>query len=157
MIDLDLSDQIATLRQTFSDIRAVVGVDKLAAEIADLSEQAGAQDLWDDPEAAQKVTSTLSHRQTELARIESLQRRIDDLEVLVQMANEGDDADSADEAKIELTAIQKNLGELEVTTLLNGEYDDRPAVITIRSGAGGVDAADFAEMLMRMYLRTSTR
>jgi peptide chain release factor 2 len=140
MIDLDLSDQIATLRQTFSDIRAVVGVDKLAAEIADLSEQAGAQDLWDDPEAAQKVTSTLSHRQTELARIESLQRRIDDLEVLVQMANEGDDADSADEAKIELTAIQKNLGELEVTTLLNGEYDDRPAVITI-------------EMLMRMYLR----
>lgn len=153
MIDLDLSDQIATLRQTFSDIRAVVGVDKLAAEIADLSEQAGAQDLWDDPEAAQKVTSALSHRQTELARIESLQRRIDDLEVLVQMANEGDDADSADEAKIELTAIQKNLGELEVTTLLNGEYDDRPAVITIRSGAGGVDAADFAEMLMRMYLR----
>ena len=153
MIDLDLSDQIANLRQTFSDIRAVVGVDKLEAEIAELSAQAGAQDLWDDPDAAQKVTSALSHRQSELARIESLQRRIDDLEVLVQMANEGDDVESADEAKVELASIQQNLGDLEVSTLLNGEYDDRPAVITIRSGAGGVDAADFAEMLQRMYLR----
>ncbi|HEY4224217.1 MAG TPA: peptide chain release factor 2 [Pseudolysinimonas sp.] len=153
MIDLDLSDQIATLRQTFSDIRSVVGVDKLEAEIASLTTQAEAPDLWDDPDAAQKVTSALSHRQSELARIESLQRRIDDLEVLVQLANEGDDADSAEEAKTELAAIQKNLGELEVTTLLNGEYDDRPAVVTIRSGAGGVDAADFAEMLQRMYLR----
>jgi peptide chain release factor 2 len=154
MIELDLSDQIATLRKTFDDIRAVIGVDKLEAEIARLTTLSEAQDLWDDPDNAQKVTSALSHRQAELTRITSIERRLDDLEVLVQLATEGDgDATSASEAESELADLQKNLGDLEIQTLLDGEYDARPAVITIRAGAGGVDAADFAEMLLRMYLR----
>jgi peptide chain release factor 2 len=154
MIELDLSDQIATLRKTFDDIRAVIGVEKLEAEIARLNTLAEAQDLWDDPDNAQKVTSSLSHRQSELARIANIERQLDDLEVLVQLATEGDgDATSAREAEAELVDLQKNLGDLEIQTLLDGEYDARPAVITIRAGAGGVDAADFAEMLMRMYLR----
>ncbi|WP_166870257.1 MULTISPECIES: peptide chain release factor 2 [unclassified Salinibacterium] len=153
MIELDISEQIAQLRSTFADIRSVVGVDRLEAEIADLSEQAGVPDLWDDTEKAQKVTSALSHRQSELARITSIQSRLDDLEVLVEMANEGHDEESWREAEAELKALQANLGDLEVQTLLNGEYDPRPAVVTIRAGAGGVDAADFAEMLLRMYLR----
>lgn len=153
MIDLDLSDQIATLRTTFSDIRSVVDTAKLEAEIAELSEQAGAPDLWDDTDRAQKVTSDLSHRQSELKRVTEIEQRLDDLEVLIEMANEGDDAESAQEAEQELVALQKAIGDLEVQTLLDGEYDARPAVITIRAGAGGVDAADFAEMLMRMYLR----
>ena len=157
MLDFDLSPEISALRSTFGDIRQVVGVDSLRAEIADLSEKAGAQDLWDDPEAAQKVTSALSHRQSELARIESIERRLDDLEVLVDLANEADDEDSAEEARAELAEITKILGVLEVQTLLNGEYDARPAVVTIRAGAGGVDAADFAEMLLRMYLRWAER
>jgi peptide chain release factor 2 len=153
MVDLDLSGQIAALRMTFADIRSVVGVDRLEADIADLSEQAGAPDLWDDTDRAQKVTSELSHRQSELARITSIDRRLDDLEVLVEMAVDGDDQESADEAVAELASLQKLLGDLEVQTLLNGEYDQRAAVVTIRAGAGGVDAADFAEMLLRMYLR----
>jgi peptide chain release factor 2 len=154
MIELDLSDQIASLRRTFDDIKAVIGVEKLEAEIADLSEKAGAPDLWDDPDAAQKITSALSHRQSELARVTGFERRLDDLEVLVQLATEGDgDAESAAEAQTELTALQQAIGDLEVQTLLDGEYDDRAAVVTIRSGAGGDDATDFAEMLMRMYLR----
>ena len=153
MLDLDLSEQIAQLRSTFHDIRSVVDVDALTAEIARLSEEAGAPDLWDDTDKAQKVTSALSHRQGELAKIESIQARLDDLEVLIELANEAGDEESAEEARVELISIQKVLGDLEVQTLLNGEFDARPAVITIRSGAGGVDAADFAEMLMRMYLR----
>jgi len=154
MIELDLSDQIASLRSTFGDIRAVIGVERLEREIAELSEKAGAPDLWDDPEEAQKVTSTLSHRQAELARVTGIERRLDDLEVLVQLATEGEgDAESAAEAEAELTALQQAIGDLEVQTLLDGEYDDRAAVVTIRSGAGGDDATDFAEMLLRMYLR----
>ncbi|ARJ05636.1 peptide chain release factor 2 [Cnuibacter physcomitrellae] len=153
MLDLDLSDQISQLRATFADIRSVVDVDSLKAEIARLSDEAGAPDLWEDTEKAQKVTSALSHRQSELARIEGIERRLDDLEVLVELAIEADDADSAEEARNELASLEKVLGDLEVQTLLNGEWDPRPAVMTIRAGAGGVDAADFAEMLMRMYLR----
>ena len=157
MIDLDLSDQIAALRSTFADITSVVDVERLRRTIAELSEQAGAPDLWDDTEKAQKVTSALSHRQSELARIPEIQNRLDDLDVLVEMAIEGDDVESAEEAKAELASLQKVLGDLEVQTLLDGEYDDRGAVVTIRSGAGGDDATDFAEMLMRMYLRWAER
>lgn len=153
MDELDFTADIAALRSTFDDIRSVIGVDRLQAEIERLSEQAGAPDLWDDPEAAQKVTSALSHRQSELARITSIEQRLDDLEIMVQLSNEEQDASAAADAKTELAAITSLLGDLEVQTLLDGEYDQRPAVITIRAGAGGVDAADFAEMLMRMYLR----
>ncbi|RZU64585.1 peptide chain release factor 2 (bRF-2) [Microterricola gilva] len=153
MIELDLSDQIAALRSTFGDIRAVLDVDAITADIARLSEAAGAPDLWDDTENAQKITSALSHRQSELAKITSITSRLDDLEVLVELANEAGDEDSAQEARAELASLQKLMGELEVQTLLDGEFDPNPAVVTIRAGAGGVDAADFAEMLMRMYLR----
>ena len=153
MLDLDLSQDIASLRSTFRDIRAVVDVDALEAEIARLSEQAGAPDLWDDTDNAQKVTSALSHRQSELARVKNIDSRLDDLEVLVELANEADDEESAAEARTELQSLQTALGDLEVQTLLSGEYDDRAAIVTIRSGAGGDDATDFAEMLMRMYLR----
>ena len=157
MIDLDLGAEIAALRSTFNDIRSVIGVERLEAEIADLSEKAGAQDLWDDPDAAQKVTSALSHRQSELARIVGIESRLDDLEVLVELAIEGDDEAAAQEARDELVALQKTLGDFEVQILLDGEYDDSGAVVTIRSGAGGDDATDFAEMLMRMYLRWAER
>lgn len=153
MNELDIASDIAELRSTFADIRAVVGVEKLQAEIADLSEKAGAHDLWDDPEAAQKVTSALSHKQSDLARVEALQQRLDDIEVLVELANEEADESAAAEVRTELADIQRVLGDLEVRTLLSGEWDARPAVMTIRAGAGGVDAADFAEMLQRMYLR----
>ncbi|EPR75827.1 Peptide chain release factor 2 [Leifsonia rubra CMS 76R] len=153
MDELDFSDDIAALRSTFADIRQVVDTDRLTAEIAELSELAGAPDLWDDTDKAQKVTSDLSHRQAELAKIVSLSSRLDDLEIMVQLANEESDAQAAADARSELVGITKTLGDLEVQTLLNGEFDQRPAVITIRAGAGGVDAADFAEMLLRMYLR----
>lgn len=153
MNELDISEDLSALRSTFADIRSVVGVERLETDIAELSEQAGVPDLWDDPEAAQKVTSALSHRQAELAKINSIAQRLDDLEVLVQLANEEADEAAAAEVRAELKSVQKLLGELEVQTLLNGEWDALPAVITIRAGAGGVDAADFAEMLQRMYLR----
>jgi peptide chain release factor 2 len=153
MVELDISEQIAALRETFGNIRSVIDVDRLEREIADLNEQAGAPDLWDDTTHAQQVTSALSHRQSELKKVTDTEQRLDDLEVLVDMANEAEDEDSAQEARDELATLTKTMGELEVQTLLDGEYDARPAVITIRAGAGGVDAADFAEMLMRMYLR----
>lgn len=132
----------------------------LRARIAELSEQAAAPDLWDDPDAAQVVTSNLSHAQADLKRVEDLGSRIDDLEAMVEMAGEEEGDDAAEllaEAESDLASISKDLSELEIRTLLSGEYDQRDAVVTIRSGAGGVDAADFAEMLLRMYLRWAER
>ena len=153
MANTDFPAEIRSLRATFAAIEEVSDVDQIKADIAVLSEEAGAPDLWDDPASAQIVTSKLSYRQSELERLTKLHTRIDDLEVLVELAELEDDADTLAEADKELLAIRKSLDDLEIVTLLNGEFDARGAVVTIRAGAGGVDAADFAEMLLRMYLR----
>lgn len=157
VVATDFPAEIRALRSTLDSIEAVIDPAALREKIADLSSKASAPDLWDDPESAQQVTSQLSAAQSELERLAKLKARIDDLETLVELATEEDDADSAAEAETELGAVRKAMGELEVRTLLSGEYDQREAVVTIRSGAGGVDAADFAEMLMRMYLRWAER
>lgn len=153
MADLDLTAEIKELRSTFGSIKQVVDLVKLGAEIAELKEAAGAPGLWDNPEIAQSVTSKLSHRQAMLTKIESVEARLDDIEVLIEMANSEGDAAVQAEARQELQSLTALIGDLEIQTLLNGEYDARSAVITIRSGAGGDDATDFAEMLLRMYLR----
>ena len=153
MADLDISAEIRALRNTMESVSAVVNLPRLREQITVLEGQASANDLWDNPDNAQKVTSALSHLQAQLKRVTDAVNRIDDLEVLVEMANAEQDADTQNEAKRELAKLDSVVGALEVQTLLNGEYDERSAVVTIRAGAGGDDATDFAEMLMRMYLR----
>jgi peptide chain release factor 2 len=153
MAEIDLSSELRSLRSTLSDIKQVIDVPKLIADIRVLEEQAAEPGLWDYQEIAQRITSALSHKQALVKRVEETSNRIDDLEVLVEMANSESDSATQVEAKAELVDLQKVIGDLEVQTLLNGEFDERGAVVTIRSGAGGDDATDFAEMLMRMYLR----
>src|SRR5262245_9483796 len=124
---------------------------------AELEEQASAPDLWDDQACAQEVTSKLSYVNGEIAKIEKLRSRLDDAQVLLELAEAESDPDSLAEVGKELTALAKAIEEVEVRTLLSGEYDSREALVTIRAGAGGVDAADFAEMLLRMYSRWAER
>lgn len=156
MASFDFSAEIKELRAIFDSIAAVSDIEGIERAIEDLSAQAAAPDLWDDAENAQKVTSALSYKQSELNRLRSLSSRIDDVEVMVELAEAEDEETAAEllaDAERECGEIHAKLEELEVLVLLSGEYDQREAVVTIRSGAGGVDAADFAEMLLRMYLR----
>jgi peptide chain release factor 2 len=150
---VDVSEELKSLSSTMESIEAVLDLDKMRADIAVLEEQAAAPSLWDNPDEAQKITSKLSHLQAEVRKAEALRGRIDDLSVLFEMAEEEDDPDTRAEAESELTAVKKALDEMEVRTLLSGEYDSREALVNIRAEAGGVDAADFAEKLQRMYLR----
>ncbi|SFT05572.1 peptide chain release factor 2 [Streptomyces harbinensis] len=138
-------------------IEAVLDLDQLRADVAALEEQAAAPSLWDDPENAQQVTSKLALLQGQVRKTDELRGRIDDLEVLFELAEAEDDADTRREAEAELAAVQKAVDELEVRTLLSGEYDGREAMVSVRAEAGGVDAADFAEQLQRMYLRWAER
>ena len=160
---IEFSEEIQSLRTTMENISAVVQPERLRAQIEELSQQAAAPDLWDDPSHAQEVTSQLSHRQSELDRVLAMEERIDDLEAIVDMAHETAESDPSEaedifaEAEADLGALKDDMSALEIRTLLDGEYDERNAVITIRSGAGGVDAADFAEILLRMYLRWAER
>ncbi len=147
---------IAALDSALTTVERVLDVDGLRSRIEKLEQEASDPKLWDDQANAQRVTSELSHTQGELRRAEDLRRRIDDLPVLYEMAAEEEGASAAEalaEADAELKALRADIEAAEVRTLLSGEYDEREALVTIRSGAGGVDAADWAEMLMRMYIR----
>ena len=154
---VDVAAELKELSATLASVEAVLDVDKLRRDAAELEKQASVPNLWDDPERAQKVTSNLSYLQGEIRRIEDLRRRTDDAQVLWEMAEEANDAEYRSEAETEAAALRKAIDELEIRTLLSGPYDSREALVTIRSEAGGVDAADWAEMLMRMYLRWAER
>ncbi|MEV6026237.1 peptide chain release factor 2 [Streptomyces sp. NPDC052036] len=157
MAVVDVSEELKSLSSTMESIEAVLDLEKMRADIAVLEEQAAEPSLWDNPDEAQKITSKLSHLQAEVRKAETLRGRIDDLGVLFELAEAEADADARAEAEAELTDVRKALDEMEVRTLLSGEYDAREALVNIRAEAGGVDAADFAERLQRMYLRWAER
>ncbi|MGB3413555.1 MAG: peptide chain release factor 2 [Microbacteriaceae bacterium] len=151
----EIRDRLAELQKLLADIAAVTDVPKLEQEIAELETQASDPGLWDDQDRAQQVTSALSHKQAARNRVLDTQRKLDDLVVLAELVEDEADAEAKADLETELADVGRSLADLETQTLLNGEYDPLPAVVTIRAGAGGVDAADFAEMLLRMYLRWS--
>jgi peptide chain release factor 2 len=154
-VEPDRQADIAALDSALTTVERVLDVDGLRSRIEKLEHEASDPKLWDDQANAQRVTSQLSHAQGELRRIEELRQRLDDLPVLYELAAEEDEgaADALVEADAELKALHADIEAAEVRTLLSGEYDEREALVNIRSGAGGVDAADWAEMLMRMYIR----
>ncbi|MDV6014572.1 peptide chain release factor 2 [Haloechinothrix sp. LS1_15] len=160
-MSVDVDTQLKQLSGTLSQVEAVMDLDALRAEVASLEEQAADPHLWDNPETAQQVTSRLSYRQADLRKVTELRQRLDDLTVLYELAAESDSDEEAQQARSEADAERERLATeidaLEVRTLLSGEYDDRNAVVNIRAEAGGVDAADWAEMLLRMYLRWAER
>ncbi|HSY16609.1 MAG TPA: peptide chain release factor 2 [Jatrophihabitantaceae bacterium] len=153
----DVPAELKELSATLTSIEKVLDLDKLRREVVELEAQATVPNLWDDPDNAQQVTSKLSYVQGEIRRVEDLRRRLDDAQLLWDMAEAEEDAASLAEVEADLPALKKSIDELEVRTLLSGPYDARDALLTIRAEAGGVDAADFADMLMRMYLRWAER
>ena len=157
MTTIDLSQSINNIKAGLKRISAVTKPDVIQSKIAVLSEQAAAPDLWDNPDAAQKLTSQLSALQNELEKLTNLQGRIEDVELLVEMALEAEDETELQSVTSEIAQLEKDVESLEIKTLLSGEYDSYEAVVSIRAGAGGVDAADWTEILLRMYLRWAER
>jgi peptide chain release factor 2 len=157
MAGTDPADEIAALKSKLASIEAVLDPVAMESEAAGLREQAADPSLWTDQDRAQKVTRRLSYLEAELARLTGLDQRLGDTQVLFDLAESEDDEPTRIEAARELTTLRTEMDQLEVRTLLAGEYDAREALISINAQAGGADAADFAENLMRMYLRWAER
>ena len=153
----DRTQDLQALDATLTSIEKVLDVPRLRLEVRDLEEQAGLPDLWDDPTRAQEVTGRLSVAQGDITRVEGYRSRLDDLGLMYEMAAEESDAAALAEAESELTTLQREVGSLEVRTLLSGPYDEREALVQITPGAGGVDSQDWAMMLWRMYARWAER
>ncbi|TVR29753.1 MAG: peptide chain release factor 2 [Nitriliruptor sp.] len=147
------ADDLAAMRQRLEQLAGDLDVAGKRDRLDELQQLAGEPGLWDDVERAREVTTELSRVEGELARVDRLNERMDDLEVLDELAQEEDDASSASEVAAGLEAIRTELDRLDVITLLSGEYDAADAIVSVHAGEGGVDAMDWAHKLQRMYLR----
>src|SRR5215813_14132063 len=153
----DPTSEISELMATLASVEAVLDPDAMRKEADSLRERSADPSLWEDQDQAQDVTRRLSYLDGELSRLEALHGRLDDTAVMFELAESEHDEPTREEAQRELAALHKEIDQLEIRTLLNGEYDAREALISINAGAGGADAADWTEGLRRIYLRWAER
>jgi peptide chain release factor 2 len=153
----DLSADLAELRRRLSESEKDLGLDAKRARLAELEKLASDPSLWDDQNEARKVTSELALVKDDIDLLDGLEARLSDVEVLFELGR--DEADDSVEAEVEagLAALITEFDALELRSLYSGEHDERDAVCEVHSGAGGTDAQDWAEMLLRMYLRWGER
>jgi hypothetical protein len=144
MAGTDPVNEISELSSTLTSVESVLDPEAMRREADNLRERAADPGLWDDQERAQAVTRRLSYLEGELSRLDSLRRRLDDTRVMFELAESEHDEPTREEATRDLAVLRKEIDQLEVRTLLSGEYDAREALITINAQAGGADAADWA-------------
>ena len=153
----DFSDDLRRLRGRLEEAEVYLRVEALRARRPQLEAESSRPDLWEVPERARAVTSELASINEDLARFDRLAAEISDAETLNQLAvEEGDDSEEAEISR-QVAGIGARFDELEVRSLFTGEFDERDAVCQIKSGEGGTDSQDWAEMLLRMYRRWAER
>jgi len=152
----DPKQVVAELRQRLVEARGFLDLETKEKELTELREQASSPGLWDDPDLARTVSRRLARNEALFDLIGGLSAKLDDAEVLLDMAHEADDLASRNEAIAELAEVSADLDKLELESLFFEEYDDEDAILSVHAGAGGVDAQDWADMLARMYQRFLT-
>ena len=153
----DYSDQLAALRQRVTEAEKYLRIDEQRARQPQLEAEMSRPDLWDDGEAAKNVQTELSAVNDDLGMFDHLTSQLDDIEVLFDMAREEGDEGQVSEIETVIAELDTKLDALELRSLFVGEFDERDAVCQIKSGEGGTDAQDWAEMLLRMYNRWAER
>ena len=128
---------------------------KLRPQLAEIEKQAADPNLWSNPQRSQQVMREKKRLEDMLATESDLVRRTEDISAYFDLAREGEDVEA--DLRREVESLRERVDRLETETLLSGENDPRNAIVTIHPGAGGTESQDWAEMLMRMYMRWAER
>ncbi|HEY3669384.1 MAG TPA: peptide chain release factor 2, partial [Acidimicrobiia bacterium] len=153
----DFSDDLAELRRRVEGARGYLNIDDARARIAELEIEVSKPDLWDDQDRAKQVNSELSRLSEDVTLVDQLDGSVSDLETLAELAREESDESVESEIDTGISGLARELDTLELRALFTGDYDERDAIVTVNSGAGGTDAQDWTDMLLRMYLRWAER
>jgi peptide chain release factor 2 len=149
----DFSEEIADLARRVADAHKYLRIDEARARLVELEEQASAPDLWDDADRARQVTSEMSSVREDVELMDELDRRLSDVQTLYELARDEDDDSFEAEVAESVTRLARDLDKLELRALFSGEHDERDAICEVHSGAGGTDAQDWAQMVLRMITR----
>lgn len=156
-MDYETHKAFEDAKQTLSDLSESLDLDGRKKRIAEIDEIISAPDFWNDPEAGQKIMQEKKRLESKVTHYDELAGKMDDLEVMIELAKEESDADLEQDIVDTLAEINKELDAFELETILNGDYDDNNAILSIHPGAGGTESQDWAEMLYRMYVRWAER
>ena len=143
--------------KTVKNLKEALAIDTLKGDIAELEKESAKPDFWDDMENSQKVMQKIGSLKAKVQSYENVKNEFDDALVMIELANEEEDADLLEDCTSSVEEIEKKLESLTLSTLLSGEFDSKNALLTFHAGAGGTEAQDWAEMLFRMYNRWGER
>jgi len=149
----DFSEDLADVARRVADARGYLRIDEARKRLAELEEQASAPDLWNDTEHARKVTSELARVRTDVELYDVLESRLSDVHTLFDLAREEEDDSVEHEIADGVARLRADLEKLELRALFSDEHDERDAICEVHSGAGGTDAQDWTQMLLRMFTR----
>ncbi len=153
----DVGGELKELRRRLEEAKRFLGYDRLLARRDELEHETAQPGLWDDPDRARALTSELGRVVDDLQAVDVLAAQLADAEVSAELVAEEPDEQLAAELVDALDAMARRFDELELRSLFTGDYDDHDAIVELHAGAGGTDAQDWCEMLLRMYTRWADR
>ena len=153
----DFTDDLRELHRRVSDANGYLRIAALRERLGALEADASRPDLWDDVDAARRVTTELAQVKDDIGLVERLEGQVSDVETLAELAREEGDVSLEPEILEGITALRDELDRLELRALFTGEHDELDGICTIQSGAGGTDAQDWAQMMLRMFTRWAER
>ncbi|MCR5655694.1 MAG: peptide chain release factor 2 [Lachnospiraceae bacterium] len=154
MLELDqLKQELGSYKEALSEIRASLDLERKEKRIEELDRLMEMPDFWNDPQKAQQLTKENKDLKDDVQTYHTLKQQYEDIETLIEMGNEEDDADLAAEAQSEFKEFLETLDVIQIKTLLSDEYDHCNAILKLTAGAGGTESCDWASMLYRMYTR----
>ena len=153
----DYSDDLKELRRRLGEAHGYLKIDANRARLVELEQEVARPDLWDDQDEAKKINTEYANVKTDIDQFDQLAGELEDAEVLHELAREVDDASQEPDLDSAVRSITKQLDQLDLRSLFTGEHDEADCIVQINAKDGGVDAQDWAEILLRMYGRWAER